>query len=213
MSDQSDVPGTYDRVADEYVRRIYRELEGKPFDREILGRFAERVRGREPVYDLGCGPGHVARYLLDRGVRVTGLDLSPGMVARARELNPGIEFRPGDMRALDDRDQSVAGLVAFYSIIHIPPDSLAAAFREFRRVLAPDCPLLLAFHIGAESIHLDEWWGHRVAIDFFFLDPVDVQARLVSAGFRIVEAVERDPYPEVEHQSRRAYILAESSPP
>ncbi|MFS8067706.1 MAG: class I SAM-dependent methyltransferase, partial [Byssovorax sp.] len=58
MRDHSDIQDTYDRVADEYVRRIFHELDGKPFDREILNRFAQRVRGLGPVHDLGCGPGN-----------------------------------------------------------------------------------------------------------------------------------------------------------
>jgi SAM-dependent methyltransferase len=201
----------YDRVADEYVRRIFHELDDKPFDREILDRFAERVRGRGPVYDLGCGPGHVARYLGERGVAVTGLDLSDEMVRCARAMNPGLEFRQGDMRALDAAGGSLAGILAFYSIIHLAPDALAGAFADWHRALAPGAPLLLAFHLGQEPLHLSEWWGHEVSVDFVFHDPKAVAAQLEVAGFRVVEALEREPYsPEVEHQSRRAYILAEA---
>src|SRR5579883_3035285 len=94
------VRASYDRVAAEYADRYFGELGHKPADRELLDRFAEKVRGIGPVCDLGCGPGHVARYLGDRGVTVTGIDLSPAMVDAARRLNPGIEFVPGDMRSL-----------------------------------------------------------------------------------------------------------------
>jgi len=74
----------YDRVAGAYAERYFTELERKPFDRELLDRFAADLRGRGPVCDLGCGPGHVGRYLAERGVEVIGVDLSPGMVALAR---------------------------------------------------------------------------------------------------------------------------------
>ena len=211
MKGQGEIQRSYDIVADEYARRIYQELQEKPFDREILDRLAGRVRGAGRVYDLGCGPGHVARYLHDRGVDVAGIDLSGEMVRLAQTLNPGIEFRQGDMRALNLPDGSVAALVAFYSIIHFPLSSLSAVFDEMRRVLTRDAPLLLAFHVGNESIHLDEWWGRPVALDFVFFDSQAVRAKLVRSGLRIVEALERDPYPDVEHQSRRAYILAEAS--
>jgi SAM-dependent methyltransferase len=210
MSGPGDIQETYDRVADEYALRIFHELDGKPFDRELLDRFADRVRGKGPVYDLGCGPGHVARYLQERGVDVTGVDVSGEMVRRARELNPGIEFRQGDMRSLDLPDGGLAAVVAFYSIVHFHLDSLNAVFGELHRVLAPSAPLLLAFHIGEESIHLEEWWGHQVTVDFVFFDPESVKAKLLESGFRIAEALEREPYPEVEHPSRRAYILAEA---
>jgi SAM-dependent methyltransferase len=211
MGDQSGLQNTYDRVADEYARRIFHELDGKPFDRELLDRFADRMRGRGPVYDLGCGPGHVTRYLYERGVNVTGIDISSGMLRRARELNSGIEFRQEDMRCLDVPSESLAAVVAFYSIVHFTLDSLIATFGEWHRVLARGAPLVLAFHVGNESIHLDEWWGHGVDVDFVFFDPDAIKMKLEESGFRITEARLRDPYPEVEHQSRRAYILAEAA--
>jgi SAM-dependent methyltransferase len=208
----SELQDTYDRVADEYVRHIHHELDGKPFDREHLSRFARRVAGRGPVLDLGCGPGHVARFLHEQGVEIAGVDLSPGMVRRASELNPGIEFRQGDMRALDVESGSLAGIVAFYSIVHFAPEALDAVFRELGRVLAPGAPLLLAFHIGSESVHLSEWWGHEVAIDFVFFEPAMIQIKLQKSEFRVEEALEREPYPGVEHPSRRAYITASVAP-
>ena len=79
---------SYDRLAEEYTRRISDELQHKPLDRELLDRFTQQTKGRGEVCDMGCGPGHVARYLRDAGASVFGLDLSPGMVEQARKLNP-----------------------------------------------------------------------------------------------------------------------------
>src|SRR5580704_8695030 len=101
----NDVQSSYDRVAGEYVRHIYDELQHKPLDRQLLDRFAGRLRGAGLVCDLGCGPGQVARYLHERGVAVCGMDLSPGMVEWARQLNSGIEFCQGDMRSLNVPDE------------------------------------------------------------------------------------------------------------
>jgi SAM-dependent methyltransferase len=207
-----DVRESYDRVAPEYARRIFDELGHKPLDRQLLDRFAASVRGPWPVCDLGCGPGHVARYLHERGVQVVGVDLSPVMVEQARRLNPGIEFRQGDMRALDIGDASLGGIAAFYSIIHVPRPEVAVALGEMRRVLRPGGPLLLAFHVGDETLHLDEWWGERVSVDFHFFRPEALASLLRAAGFEVGEVIEREPYPGVEHQSRRAYIFA-SRPP
>ena len=203
-----DVQASYDRVADEYVRRIYDELQHKPLDRQLLDKFADRVRSTELACDMGCGPGHVARYLHEHGVRVCGVDLSPEMVGRARRLNPGIAFMQGDMLALDTADGAWAGIAAFYSIIHIPRADVVRALRELRRVLQPGGLLLLAFHIGDDVVHLDEWWGNKVCVDFFFFRPDEMAGYLKSAGFEIEEVAERDPYPDVEHPSRRAYIFA-----
>jgi SAM-dependent methyltransferase len=204
----ADYQTSYDRVADEYVRRIFDELQHKPLDRQLLDRFAESVREIGPVCDLGCGPGHVARYLHERGVEVVGIDLSTAMIGQARRLTPGIEFRKGEILAMEDDEECWAGIVAFYSIIHIPRAEMRKALAELRRVLRRGGTLLLAFHIGDETIHLDEWWGQQVSLDFFLFRSDEMEGYLRDAGFEIEESIEREPYPEVEHQSRRSYIFA-----
>ena len=77
------------------------------------------------------------------------------------------------------------------------------------RVLRPGGLLLLAFHVGDDTVHRDEWWGRRVSIDFTYFRPEEMELFLREAGFRVVETVEREPYPDVEHPSRRAYLFAE----
>lgn len=204
---------SYDRVADEYAARIYDELRHKPFDRALLDRFANEVRDAGLACDMGCGPGHVARYLQERGALVCGVDLSFEMIARARRLNPGIEFTQGNMLALDVEDDRWAGIAAMYSIIHIPRRDVVRALRELGRVLEPGGPLLLSFHIGHDHLHRDEWWGQVVDVDFHFFQPEEMAASLASAGFDVEEILERDPYaPEVEHQSRRAYLFGRKPP-
>jgi SAM-dependent methyltransferase len=202
---------SYDRLADEYVRRIYDELQHKPLDRQILDQFAARVQSAGLVCDLGCGPGHVARYLHERGVWVCGIDLSSELVERARRLNLGIEFQQGDMYALDVADATWSGIAAFYSIIHIPRIDHLQVLSEMRRVLREDGLLLLAFHLGNEVRHFDELWGQVVSIDFHFFSAREVADSLRAAQFVVEEIIERDPYREVEAQTRRGYILARKS--
>jgi len=204
----SDVQTSYDRVAALYVQRILDELEHKPLDRQLLDRFAAMMQGAGPACDLGCGPGQVARYLHDRSVQVSGVDLSPVMVGHARRLNPGIEFRQGDMLSLDIEDGTWDGVAAFYSLIHISRPKVIEALIEIKRVLRPGGLLLLAFHIGDDVLHLDEWWGQKVSVDFCFFRPEEMRGYLESAGFAVEEIIEREPYAEVEHQSRRAYVFA-----
>src|SRR5437763_13333212 len=109
---QSEIEASYDRVADDYADEFFGELEKKPFGREVLGRFAESVReGEGQVCEIGCGPGHIARYLQDRGVSMCGIDLSEEMIRCARLLNSDISFECGDMLALDLPDASLAGIV------------------------------------------------------------------------------------------------------
>jgi SAM-dependent methyltransferase len=204
----NDCQASYDRVADEYVRRIFDELQHKPLDRQLLDRFADRVRDVGPACDMGCGPGQVARYLHELGLPVCGVDLSQAMVERARQLTPGVEFHAGDMRALDMPDATWAGIAAFYSIIHISRGDMPRTLGELRRTLRPGGVLLLAFHMGDETVHLEEWWGHQVSVDFHFFRSKEMAGYLQSAGLEVEEIIERDPYPDVEHPSRRAYIFA-----
>jgi len=199
---------SYDRVTEEYAARFWDELAAKPLDRALLDAFAELTRGRGVVADLGCGPGQIGRYLHDRGVAVVGVDLSPEMVAVAQRLSPAIAFEQGSMLALAAADATWAGIVAFYSIIHIPPEGLPRAFAEFFRVLRPGGYALLAFHVGQERVHRDEWWGHDVSLDFQFYEPEEVETLLTAAGFTIEARLTRRPYEAVEHPSQRGYLLA-----
>jgi SAM-dependent methyltransferase len=203
----------YDRLAEEYARQISNELQHKPLDRQLLSRFAAEVRGRGDVCDMGCGPGHVARYLRDAGATVFGLDLSASMLDQARRLNPAILFREGNMMALDLPDETLAGIVAFYSIVNIPKEFLPLIFREMERVLRPGGQLFLAFHMGDGATGEDELWGHPISMDFFFFQPTEIQRHLAAAGFAVEEIIEREPYLELEYPSRRAYIFARKAAP
>jgi SAM-dependent methyltransferase len=199
---------SYDEVADEYVARIYDELKYKPLDRELLDRLVQLVGKNGPICDLGCGPGQVARYLRERGASACGVDLSPAMVDAARRLNPGIPFSTGDMLALQTPDAAWGGIAAFYSLVNIPRPDLPLALSEMRRTLRPGGFLLTAFHIGEETVHLDEWWGKAVELDFYFFRTEEITGLLKDAGLTLVDALQRAPYPDVEHPSRRAYVLA-----
>ena len=102
----------------------------------------------------------------------------------------------------------MAGVVAFYAIVHFSPDQLRRALAEMHRVLRPGGRALLAFHIGRGVVHVDEFLGRAVALDFTFFEPAAVAAELERSGFGAVEVIEREPYPEGEHPTRRAYLFA-----
>lgn len=200
---------SYDRVAEEYARHFCDEMLKKPFDRKMLDWLAEKVNGSGVICDLGCGPGQIAGYLHSRGAEVCGVDLSPEMVRQARAINPHINFQQGDMLALTEvSNDQYGGIAAFYSIIHVPRPSVTNALRELRRVLRPQGMLLLTFHIGQETVHRDEFLGKDVSLDFHFFETEEMKNHLRLAGFELEEVIERDPYPEVEYPSRRAYIFA-----
>ena len=189
----TDVQSGYDLVADEYARRIYDELEHKPLDCRLLDRFAESVRDTGMACDLGCGPGHVARYLDGRGIQVCGMDLSLGMIRCAQRLNPRIEFNRGDMRALPVKDNAWAGIAAFYAIVNLPTADLVGALREMMRSLVPGGRLLLSFHIGEDTSQVEDLWNSGAALEFHFFRVATVTAYMENAGFEIEEMIERDP--------------------
>jgi ubiquinone/menaquinone biosynthesis C-methylase UbiE len=211
--DQSskNLQNSYNQVAEEYTTRLFHELEHKPLDQELLDDFAYAMRGAELVVDVGCGPGHVTRYLHERGVTIRGLDLSSCMVERACQLTPEIEFKRGDMSALPVQDHSWSGCVAFYSLIHFPPAQLVSVLRELHRVLKPGGLLFLAFHQGHEVRHIEEWWGKQVTLDFFFFEREEMEDYLHQAGFVIERGIERAPYEGVEVATQRAYLFARAS--
>jgi len=111
----------YRRAAHLYRDLFRDELEGNPYDRQLLDRFAARFGEGEPVLDAGCGPiFQIGRYLMDRGVTVEGLDLSGRCVELARELNPGVTIEQGDFNRLTAGDGLYHGIPSYYSIIHTP---------------------------------------------------------------------------------------------
>ncbi len=200
---------SYDRVAEEYARQMLHELDHKPRDRELLDQFATQVKGKGRVADLGTGPGQVARYLHDHGVDAFGIDLSPEMVRIAQREHPGMEFRQGDMSALLLEDRSLAGMTAFYCIIHIPRAEVTSVLKELLRVLQPGAPLLMSFHRGEQIVHRDEWWDQKVSLDFTFFERDEMLGYLRDAEFVVDEVVERGPYPVgIEAQTQRVYIFA-----
>lgn len=202
---------SYDQVASEYAEKFKDEMDDKPFDRDCLDRLAREVGNLGPICDMGCGPGQIARYLHRQGVNTLGVDLSPRMVAEAQRLNPDIPFHQGDMLSLPDADNSWGGIAAFYCIIHIPREKIVDALREMKRVLKPGGVLLVTFHIGEEIKHLDEWWEKSVNLDFAYYLPEEMESWLREAGYELEETLVREPNPEVEVATRRAYVLARKS--
>jgi ubiquinone/menaquinone biosynthesis C-methylase UbiE len=204
---KSELEASYDRVADKYADEFFNELERKPFDRELLEAFAESVRARGEVCEIGCGPGHIARYLQDRGATMRGIDLSREMVKCAQRLNPDISFEHGNMLKLDLPESSLAAIVSFYAIIHIERDKVTHALREMNRVLQPGGSLLISFHSGEGVLHRDEWYDKPISIDVTLFGSDEMSGYLESAGFEDLNIVEREPY-EFEYPTRRVYASA-----
>ncbi|MFE5333739.1 class I SAM-dependent DNA methyltransferase [Embleya sp. NPDC056575] len=204
---------SYDTIATAYTDLARDELARKPMDRAQLAVFAESVlaAGPEvgPVADIGCGPGRIAAHLHGLGLRVFGLDLSPGMIAVARREHPELRFEVGSMLDLDLADDSLGGLVAWYSIIHLPDEELPGVFAEFHRVLAPGGRLLLAFQTGDEPLRLTEAFGHEVSLDCHRRHPDTIVDLLTASGLVMHTRTVREPDAgEGVRPTRHAYLSA-----
>jgi len=198
----------YDAIAKEWAEAFAGEHEKKPKDQEMLCRFSQEIGDRRPVWDFGCGPGNTTKYLKDLGIEISGLDLSEKILKQARTINPEIHFQKGNILDLEFENESIAGVVAFYAIVHFSAEQVGTAFREVFRVLQPGGIFLLTYHIGEEKIHLDEFLGKKVDIDVVFFTADFISGCLKDSGFEKIEIIEREPYPGVEYQSRRAYVFA-----
>ncbi|MCX5423210.1 class I SAM-dependent methyltransferase [Streptomyces sp. NBC_00078] len=204
---------SYDAMAKPYAERYPNGLGGRPLDLALVTAFAELVRavGTAPVADVGSGPGHVTARLDALGVPAFGVDVSPGMVALARRAHPGLRFHVGSMTSLDLPDETLGGVLALYSIIHVPDDHLPTVFDEFRRALVPGGHALLGFQSGDEEghLHLTERFGQEISLDYYWRTPDTVAERLTKAGLRMRARVVREP---LEEETRpRAFLLAQKA--
>jgi SAM-dependent methyltransferase len=184
----SDTRSSYDIDAAGYAEKVRGLLGEMPYLRASLTVFAELVHsgGGGPVADVGCGPGYVTGYLHGAGVDVFGIDLSPEMIAIARRDYPDLRFDVGTMTDLDLADESVAGLVAFWSVIHVPDFAIPGVFEQFRRVLRPQGLLLVGFHVGEETRHTSEGYtGRAINVDSHRRRPSTMMSWLRDAGFTI----------------------------
>ena len=199
---------SYDLLADHVADAWRDELDHKPYDRAMLSVFAELVRaaGSGLVTDVGCGTGRITGWLHKAGLDVEGIDLSPGMLAAARRDYPGLRFTEGDMLGLDLPEASRSGILAWYSIIHLPRERVPDAFGGFARILAPGGYLQLAFQAGDDDGHRTEGFGHALDLHFRRHQPQIVSDQLAAAGLPVQACLVREP--AGEEKTRQAFILA-----
>ena len=175
-----DITAAYARRAAEYAEHLGPMTSVHPADLQLVTGWADRLDG--PVIDAGCGPGHWTGYLAARGVNIRGVDLVPSFIDHAQRDHPTVSFAVGDLGALPETAGTVAGVLAWYSLIHHEPDSLRFALAEFARVLRPDGELLLGFFEGRAL----EQFEHAVATGYRW--PADALSdELRAAHFDIIE--------------------------
>lgn len=183
-----DTRTSYDRVAESYADLVRGSLSTQPHLSGALRTFAEILQddGGGSVSDLGCGSGEVTAALRNLGVDVWGLDISPAMVEVARRDHPEVSFEVGTMTKLDVATGSMAGLLAWQSLIHVPDRELPVVLDEFKRVLAPGGHLQLVFHVGTGSeLKTEGYGGHPMHVVVHRRQLDDVAVMLRETGFAV----------------------------
>jgi SAM-dependent methyltransferase len=178
------VRDAYSSIADLYIGLFGTSQQVHADDLALIGRQLTIQPGT--VLDLGCGPGHITGYLRSLGVDALGIDLVPEFIAHAKAAHPTGRYQLGSMKGLDAENHSIAGILAWYSLIHLPPPDLDAVLAEFRRVMTPAGTLVVGFFDGDELGPFD----HKVVTAYRW--PADeLSERLTRAGFTEVERQHR----------------------
>ena len=147
---------------------------------DLASRLADGAR----VLELGCGAGTPEGRLLAERFRLTGVDISPRQIERARAAMPAAELRCADFTALKLEPGSFDAVVSFYAWNHVPRDLLAPLLARIHTWLVPGGWLLTAFGTSDTDGWTGEWLG---APTFFSSFPPGTNSRLVrGAGFDIV---------------------------
>lgn len=140
---------------------------GSQVERSAVDMFADAVGAldrRGPVVDVGCGTGHQTHDLSSRGFDVVGVDPSQGMLERARQRFPAVTLVQDDALLVRVQAETFAGIVARYSLIHVPPDRLPAVLSAWVSRLQPGGPVLTAFQaLDAEDPADVRGFDHAVA--------------------------------------------------
>lgn len=161
--DLDTVRESYDRVADAYVEMVEStglgDIRTHPWLQAAVDAFATSVAGLGPVLDVGCGPGLVTAYLAERGLDVTGVDLSPRMIEHARRLHPTCRYRLASATELDLGEATHGGLLGWWSLFNLPRDVLPEVLAAFARALVPGGQLLVATHVGDDDLARTEAYG------------------------------------------------------
>lgn len=157
------VRDSYDRVADNYAEMVATtgmgDIRRHPWLKASVDAFADSVAGLGPVLDVGCGPGTVTAYLAERGLDVSGVDLSPRMVENARRLHPECRFEVASATELDLAEESLGGVLGWWSLFNLPRDVLPQVLGMFARALRPGGHLITGTHVGDEDFPRTEAYG------------------------------------------------------
>lgn len=173
------VRSAYAKRAVEYIELLGALDQMDPLDACLLGEWSDSVAG--PVLDVGSGPGHWTDFLRSRGCAAHGVDAVPQFVESARERFPLTSFEVGDLLDLPFVDARFAGVLAWYSVIHMDPEQSALALEEFARVTKDDGHLLIGAFLGPNGHPFD----HAVTTAYYRSEQ-GLAGQVEAAGFHVL---------------------------
>jgi ubiquinone/menaquinone biosynthesis C-methylase UbiE len=204
-----EVRNCYNLAAQEYSDKFSDELNGKPFDRDLLTRFAKSVTTNGKFLDLGTATGHIADYLYKQGLKnVIGVDIAEQALIVARQKYPYLKFENRNIFDTQLPDDSIDGIVCFYGIVHFTYKEISRAIGEWKRILKPGGKALFSFHIGEDdSLRVQNFLDKENAKATWNNFRVErIVALLNNNGIEYDEVIIRYPYTNKEHPSKRCYI-------
>ncbi|MGB5912046.1 MAG: class I SAM-dependent methyltransferase [Promethearchaeia archaeon] len=170
---------SYNKIAASYYS--HRDL--NKFNGE-LDKFIDLLSENGRVLDVGCGAGiPTGKYLVSRGLKVTGIDISDTMLEMARKNVPEADFINKDMNNLDFKKNSFDGIISVYALFHVPKNNHPNIFKQFFKILKPDGILLI--NTGtSESEGVSKFFGEPMFWSNY--DPKKTLEIVKSVGFSIL---------------------------
>lgn len=198
----------YDTVAAQYAARLPDVSFEAGVDLAMIEQFVDQLPSRARVLDAGCGTGRVLEHLHEResSLRLVGIDLSSGMLAEAARRTVPTALVGADLAALPFDQDVFDGVLAWYSIIHVPSGALAAAVAEMARVLRPGGALLLGFHAGTGERTTTSAYGQPVELTSFLHLTTGVATAARAAGLDVDTVLDRASRPTETHD--QGFVLA-----
>ena len=193
------VRDAYSSRSQQYIDLFDGDWDAHEVDAAFIRRHLHRTHG--PVLDLGCGPGYWTAYLHRLGAQATGIDVVPEFIEHARATHPGPEFWLGSMTDVDLPKHSAAGILSWFSTIHLHPADLSAVLAEFRQLLALSGTLVLGFFDSHDEVAA---YDHAVVTAYRW-PAARLAEHVTDAGFTEVERLQRQ---EMDHLDRRYAAIA-----